>query len=129
MWKKIASIGKYLQSKGIPTETVLYKQPGPGGETWKCNLTDDGSFTVKVLRKKLDFNPTLSLGQFTWLKEIPTKVNCFIWRAEMGKIPSVLGLLSRGVVVGNSLCSHCEEVVECADPTLVGCRYANTVIQ
>ncbi|CAI9269491.1 unnamed protein product [Lactuca saligna] len=107
---------------------MLHKQSGPGGETWRCNLTVDGSFTVNVLRKKLDLNSTLNLDQFTWLREIPIKINCFIWRAKMGKIPSTLGLLSRGVDVEKKLCSHCE-VVECVDHALVGCKYASTVLQ
>lgn len=83
-WKNIASIGKHLQKKDIPIDSVISKEFAPTGTTWKCHLTGDETYSVNVLRKKLDFNLNVNIGRFTWLKEVPIKVNCFIWRAKLG---------------------------------------------
>ncbi|CAI9296435.1 unnamed protein product [Lactuca saligna] len=77
----------------------------------------------------MDFNPNVNIGRFTWLKEVPIKVNCFIWRAKLGKIPSVVGLLSKGVALESPICKQCEDVNECSDHALIGCKYAKMVMQ
>ncbi|CAH1427158.1 unnamed protein product [Lactuca virosa] len=128
VWNNIAGIRKDLVKKNIPVEQVLTKKQDPIRDYWHCSLTSDGSFIVKALRKLWDFSPPIANGKFTWLKEIPIKVMCFIWRARLGKIPSATALSSRGVVLETNLCSHCGTMEESADHALVGCEYARLVL-
>nr|KAJ0185206.1 hypothetical protein LSAT_V11C900459370 [Lactuca sativa] len=68
-------------------------------------------------------------GQISWLKEVPLKVNCFIWRAKMGRIPVAVELAKRGVVLENLTCPMCNEYEEDSNHVLVDCSYARSVCE
>lgn len=92
VWNNIAGIKNDLMKKNIPVCSVLSKRQDPTGEIWKCGLTPDGSYSVCALRKRWDYRPPTIGSNFHWLKEIPLKVSCFIWRAQAGRIPTVTEL-------------------------------------
>lgn len=92
-------------------------------DSWTCNLAPDGHFSTKLIQSKVDLYPSCSLcPRVLWLKTIPIKVTCFIWRASMGHIPSVMALKSRGVSIDFDICGYCNEIVEDSDHILVGCQ-------
>ncbi|CAH1440647.1 unnamed protein product [Lactuca virosa] len=70
----------------------------------------------------------ISGRKFEWIREVPIKVVCFIWRAWLGKIPTKLALVKRGVSVGDIKCSLCDDWEEDSDHVLVGCEYAKEVL-
>ncbi|CAI9263399.1 unnamed protein product [Lactuca saligna] len=129
VWNDIDGIEKDLRKKNIHVKTVLVKRPANNGFTWKCGLTPYGSFTVNALRLKWDYRPPLTNTKFQWIKEIPLKVSCFIWRANLGRIPTTMELVKRGVNIDTSICQMCDEKEESVDHVLVECSYAKMVME
>ncbi|CAH1423694.1 unnamed protein product [Lactuca virosa] len=86
---------------------VLKNQSINGGVDWRCPLTTTGDYQVNALRKKLDNCIQVNIGRFEWVKEVPIKVNTFIWRAKQGRIPTTEALATRGVNVNSTTCCHC----------------------
>lgn len=102
--------------------------PSNREDTWRCVLNSTGSFTVGAIREIIDnYGVTRSSINVQWLKEIPLKVTCFVWRALLGKIPSAEALIRRGVRFDSSICSLCKSNVECYNHILVGCSFAKEV--
>ncbi|GJS51323.1 hypothetical protein Tco_0624685 [Tanacetum coccineum] len=64
--------------------------------TW--SLGPNGTFTVKDARYRIDQNilPTLAHAT-TWDKSIPRKVNVFMWRLSLDRLPHRLNLSSRDI--------------------------------
>nr|KAJ0213850.1 hypothetical protein LSAT_V11C400201520 [Lactuca sativa] len=127
-WKNIVGVCKELRKKNIASEDILCKRTNSAGESWTCRLTSDGIFAVNALRKIWDRSLPISERKFEWIREITVKVVCFIWRAWLGKIPTKLALVKRGVSVGDIKCSLCDEWEEDSDHVLVGCEYATEVL-
>nr|GEW98408.1 RNA-directed DNA polymerase, eukaryota, reverse transcriptase zinc-binding domain protein [Tanacetum cinerariifolium] len=69
-------------------------------ERWFCDLTGDGEFRVKEVRKFIDdlFLPSLS-DPTRWVRSIPFKVNIFTWRARLDCLPTRVNLVRRGVML------------------------------
>lgn len=67
--------------------------------------------------------------KFCCLKEIPLKVNCFIWREKMWRIPVALELSKRGVYLETLTCLMCNEYEEVTDHVLVDCPYSRMVFE
>ncbi|GJZ27081.1 RNA-directed DNA polymerase, eukaryota, reverse transcriptase zinc-binding domain protein [Tanacetum coccineum] len=61
-------------------------------------LSHDGSFTVGDTRKHIDdvILPTLSMATI-WCNILPRKVNIFIWRMRLDRLPHRLNLSRRGL--------------------------------
>ena len=64
----------------------------------RWGLTNDGSFTVGATRKHIDdiILPSLSL-ETSWCSILPRKVNIFIWRMRLDRLPHRLNLSRRGL--------------------------------
>lgn len=107
---------------------MLSKQSVTNGVTWRCGLTPDGSFTVNAFRKRWDYHPLYN-DNFHWLKEIPMKVSCFIWREKLGKIPAALELSKRGVNLDILTCRMYDETKECVNHVIVKCSYATMIME
>ncbi|CAH1444977.1 unnamed protein product [Lactuca virosa] len=129
VWNNIAGIGNDLKKKNIQVQTVLDKRIVNNGVIWRCGLTPDGSFTVNALRSRWDYRTPLTNKNFHWIKEIPLKVSCFIWRAQWGRIPTAKELVKRGVNMENLTCQMCNVKEETADHILVDCAYAKKVME
>ncbi|GKG00075.1 hypothetical protein Tco_0301765, partial [Tanacetum coccineum] len=58
-------------------------------DRWSCDVNGDGMFRVKDIRSSLDdiFLPSLALAT-RWVKYIPIKINIFIWRARLDRLPT-----------------------------------------
>ncbi|GJQ98500.1 RNA-directed DNA polymerase, eukaryota, reverse transcriptase zinc-binding domain protein [Tanacetum coccineum] len=74
--------------------------------TW--SLANDGLFKVGDLRRLIDDHalPTLPT-KTTWDKVLPRKVNIFIWRLKLDKLPHRLNLSSRGIEIPEISCPIC----------------------
>nr|KAJ0215512.1 hypothetical protein LSAT_V11C300129520 [Lactuca sativa] len=129
VWNNIAGIKKALGKKEISIEFVLSKQHTTNGESWRCCLSSTGKYEVHDLRHRWDYTTSVMDGQISWLKEVPLKVNCFIWRAKMGRIPVAVELARRGVVLENLTCPMCNEYEEDSNHVLVDCSYARSVCE
>nr|GEX52610.1 RNA-directed DNA polymerase, eukaryota, reverse transcriptase zinc-binding domain protein [Tanacetum cinerariifolium] len=67
-------------------------------DIWICVLNGEGVYRVKDIRYSLDdlFLPTSDIVT-RWIKVIPIKINVFVWRASLDRLPTRLNLSKRGV--------------------------------
>ncbi|GKF26677.1 RNA-directed DNA polymerase, eukaryota, reverse transcriptase zinc-binding domain protein, partial [Tanacetum coccineum] len=59
-----------------------------------------------------------------WNNMIPIKVNIFLWRLSLNKLPSRMNLDRKGIEVDSLLCPICHEDVETDNHTFFNCDLA-----
>ncbi|GJW15168.1 RNA-directed DNA polymerase, eukaryota [Tanacetum coccineum] len=96
--------------------------------TW--SLGRNGTFTVKDARYRIDQNilPTLA-HTTTWDKSIPRKVNVFMWRLSLDRLPHRLNLSSRGMDIPAISCPSCNANVESANHVFFECDIGNRYVE
>ena len=57
-----------------------------------------------------------------WNPLVPRKVNLFLWRVRIGRIPTQVELDKRGVDLDTLLCPRCGDSIEDIDHALLKCR-------
>nr|GEX95595.1 RNA-directed DNA polymerase, eukaryota [Tanacetum cinerariifolium] len=62
-----------------------------------------------------------------WVKYIPVKVNVFVWRARLDRLPTRGNLVSRGVFLDSSLCPVCGLALEDVQHVFFRCDMAKLV--
>nr|GEU38325.1 myosin heavy chain-related protein [Tanacetum cinerariifolium] len=70
-------------------------------------------FSVASARKHIDVH-ILPRGLSTtrWNKGIPIKVNIFMWRLKLNKLPTLANLVQKGIDINSLLCPICDNYVE-----------------
>ncbi|GJT90952.1 RNA-directed DNA polymerase, eukaryota, reverse transcriptase zinc-binding domain protein [Tanacetum coccineum] len=98
--------------------------------TDKCvwSLAHDGVFSVAALRRRIDDHilPSLDI-KTTWDKTLPRKVNIFMWRLKLDRLPHRLNLSSRGIEIPEISCPSCSGNVESNQHIFFGCDFAKEV--
>ncbi|GKA27837.1 Maf-like protein isoform X2 [Tanacetum coccineum] len=75
-----------------------------GSDSCIWNLSNDDTFSVNKVRKHIDERSLPMLSQSTrWYKMIPKRVNIFMWRMFLDRLPNRLNLSSRGLDVDSFL--------------------------
>nr|GEX38107.1 hypothetical protein [Tanacetum cinerariifolium] len=92
------------------------------------SIANDGVFTVGITRKHLDdhFLPS-SPTSTCWDKTIPRKVNIFLWRLKIDRLPHRLNLSSRGIEISYISCPSCSGYVESSLHIFFECDIANNI--
>nr|GEU43590.1 hypothetical protein [Tanacetum cinerariifolium] len=74
-------------------------------DRWRCDLSGDGDFSVKVIRNYIDdkFMPSHSEPS-RCVRYIPIKINVFAWRARRDCLPTRVNLMRRGVTLDSVNC-------------------------
>ncbi|GKA35549.1 RNA-directed DNA polymerase, eukaryota, reverse transcriptase zinc-binding domain protein [Tanacetum coccineum] len=92
------------------------------------SLSTDGSYSVSFIRKHID-NCMIanSLPSTRWCKIIPRKVNIFMWRLLLDRLPHRLNLSSRGLDIDSILCPVCSEHVESNSHAFFSCSAASNI--
>ncbi|GJS72623.1 RNA-directed DNA polymerase, eukaryota, reverse transcriptase zinc-binding domain protein [Tanacetum coccineum] len=93
------------------------------GWNWELDTT---GYSVASMRMHIDEH-TLN-GTFTstrWLRCIPIKVNVFIWRLRLDKLPTLVNMDRKGIYVDSLLCPICNEHVENVDHLFFSCEMAH----
>ncbi|GJY99451.1 hypothetical protein Tco_0516881 [Tanacetum coccineum] len=115
-WANIVGSSNFLHSKGIILNNSFRFNAGCGTRIhfWKdiwvgeaplsisedtCvwNVGPNGTFTVKDARNIIDQKTLPSLSSTSWDKVIPRKVNIFMWRLSLDRLPYRLNLFLRGM--------------------------------
>ncbi|GJX66824.1 gypsy type transposase [Tanacetum coccineum] len=80
---------------------------------WTWSLDGSKGFFVASVRSMID-SYTLDVGPLAtrWNKNVPIKVNVFLWRLTLNKLPSRMNLDRKGIDVDSLLCPTCQEDVE-----------------
>nr|GEX61859.1 hypothetical protein [Tanacetum cinerariifolium] len=82
-------------------------------DRWVCNISGDGSFSVKAIRNYLDDHFLPSASEPTrWVKSIPLKINVFAWRARCDCLPTRANLVHRGIAMESINCPMCNSFEE-----------------
>ena len=99
-------------------------------DSWRWSLSHKGIFSVKELSNTID-DKCLSLDglvqETRWNKLVPKKVNVFVWRVLLGRLPVRVELDKRGLDMDSLLCPHCDNGVESIDHAFVFCNMASSV--
>ncbi|KAJ0513971.1 putative reverse transcriptase zinc-binding domain-containing protein [Helianthus annuus] len=94
---------------------------------WKQDENRE-EFRVGNLRSELDGISMLpETHVLRWLSRIPKKINCFLWRAVLDRIPTRDALVIRNTHIPSVLCVLCNTRNESMDHLLISCQYAQLV--
>ena len=97
-------------------------------DTCVWSLGSNGTFTVKEARNLIDQKTLPSLApSTTWDKNIPRKVNIFMWRLLLDRLPHRLNLSLRGMDIPAISCSSCNGNVESANHIFFECIIASEI--
>ncbi|GJR61398.1 RNA-directed DNA polymerase, eukaryota, reverse transcriptase zinc-binding domain protein [Tanacetum coccineum] len=94
-------------------------------DTCVWNLGPNGTFTVKEARNIIDQKTFPSLSSTSWDKIIPRKVNIFMWRLSLDRLPHRLNLSLCGMDILAISCSSCNANVESANHIFFECIIAS----
>ncbi|KAI3771839.1 hypothetical protein L6452_03008 [Arctium lappa] len=82
-------------------------------------------FTVCDIKKLIEEGVVADgdhVKETKWLKEVPKKVNIFMWRARLGRLPCKEVLDKIGMDLPSILCPRCQKMVETVNHALVECE-------
>ncbi|GJS99976.1 RNA-directed DNA polymerase, eukaryota [Tanacetum coccineum] len=88
----------------------------------------DGPYSVSNIRKHIDdvMLPN-NLPCTRWFKVIPKKINIFMWRFFMDRLPHRLNLSKRGLDIESILCPSCNRHVESDNHVFFSCDAALSI--
>nr|GEV94969.1 hypothetical protein [Tanacetum cinerariifolium] len=90
---------------------------------WRPNYTV--GYTVASARALIDESILETDHVATrWNRNIPIKVNIFLWRLNLNKLPTRVNLERKGFVIGSSLCPLCHLDVKTANHLFFNCELA-----
>lgn len=124
VWNNIANVSKELIKHDISVNQVITKKSTLYRSSWIYELTSDGRYATYALRNRLENHQPVDSGKFTWVKDIPIKIVCFILRAKMGCIPSAKALSNCGVTIDSKFCKYCGLADESVYHVLVSCSFS-----
>ncbi|GJQ99216.1 RNA-directed DNA polymerase, eukaryota, reverse transcriptase zinc-binding domain protein [Tanacetum coccineum] len=97
-------------------------------DSWRWNMENDGIFTVHETRSHIDACMLPSISPCTaWLKVLPRKVNVFIWRFILDRLPTRLNLSLRGIEIPSIECPICNSGMESIDHIFFDCEVASNI--
>ncbi|XP_076935361.1 uncharacterized protein LOC143601986 [Bidens hawaiensis] len=89
---------------------------------WKESDGTCSNYVVKSLWWELDNADQQVQNSTFWLKWLPIKINCFIWRLLLDRIATKHILSTRDINVGDLCCAVCGSVPETTQHLFVHCK-------
>ena len=100
-------------------------QVGSSSDSCIWEISEDGNFSVGSTRRHIDDYYLPSMEPSTrWHKVLPRKVNVFIWRLILDRLPHRLNLSLRGMEIQDIACPICACNVESNDHIFFSCDMA-----
>nr|GFB02688.1 hypothetical protein [Tanacetum cinerariifolium] len=97
-------------------------------DSWSWKISNDDSFSVQATRSHIDNCLLPSLHPNTrWLKFLPHKVNIFIWRLILDRLPTCLNLSLRGIDIPSIACTTCNTAMETNEHVFFECDTASNI--
>nr|GEW67511.1 hypothetical protein [Tanacetum cinerariifolium] len=82
-------------------------------DSWLWSLDVSKGFSVASVQSMMDsYTPDVGPLATRWKKNVPIKVNIFLWRLTLNKLPFRMNLDRKGIDVDSLLCPTCQEDVE-----------------
>ncbi|GKC54112.1 reverse transcriptase domain, reverse transcriptase zinc-binding domain protein [Tanacetum coccineum] len=98
------------------------------GDSCVSSLSHDGGFSVSNVRKHIDDCVLPNLLQCIRLYNfLPRKVNIFMWRLSLHRLPRRFNLSSRGLDIVSIMCTVCNRHVESNIHVFFSCDTTSTV--
>ncbi|XP_071704376.1 uncharacterized protein [Rutidosis leptorrhynchoides] len=89
------------------------------------SLSNEGVYTVRDIRALIDISILPGSHLVTrWVKQLPRKINVFIWRVAWNTLPTRLNFSARGMDIEDIGFPLCDYNVESLDHLLFGCVMA-----
>ncbi|XP_071704148.1 uncharacterized protein [Rutidosis leptorrhynchoides] len=92
------------------------------GDSWNWVNSSSNSYSVsqaRILIASSNYVP-YSVGS-RWCSNIPIKVNIFIWRLNLNRLPTLSNLESRNILVDRDCCALCDVSEEDRDHLFIRC--------
>ncbi|GJW19403.1 RNA-directed DNA polymerase, eukaryota, reverse transcriptase zinc-binding domain protein [Tanacetum coccineum] len=94
-------------------------------DSWQWLLGKNGVFTVGETRKHIDRSILPVLDTRTrWSKFLPRRINVFMWRLALDRLPHRFNLSRRGFDIDSILCPLCSRAAETKDHLFSFCEIA-----
>ncbi|XP_071739482.1 uncharacterized protein [Rutidosis leptorrhynchoides] len=96
-----------------------------GSDAWVWSLSNNVGYSVSDTRSHVDEHvlPS-SLVHTMWLKQIPRKINIFIWRLSLDRLPTRFNLSRRGVEIESTGCPSCNYGSDTIQHVMFACDVA-----
>ncbi|GJY16956.1 RNA-directed DNA polymerase, eukaryota, partial [Tanacetum coccineum] len=119
-WGAILSSVKRLKQYGIDLLDLCTRKTGNGALT---SFWNDSCFTIASVRTLIDANTLVVDSNATrWIRCVPIKINIFLWRLVLNKLPTRVNLERKGIDVDSTLCHICGEDVETVNHIFFSCE-------
>nr|GEV88765.1 RNA-directed DNA polymerase, eukaryota, reverse transcriptase zinc-binding domain protein [Tanacetum cinerariifolium] len=107
-WNRHDLGGRYADSLNLLLAEIGNANVGTCDDSWHWNLSINGMFTVEVTWKHIDDFILPSMSPSTrWNNSLPQKVNIFVWRLLLDRLPHRVNLSSRGLEISSIVFQVC----------------------
>ncbi|GJU91365.1 RNA-directed DNA polymerase, eukaryota [Tanacetum coccineum] len=94
-------------------------------DSWQWLVGKNGVFTVGETRKHIDsFILSVLDTRTTWSKFLPRRINVFMWRLALDRLPHIFHLSRRGFDIDSILCQLCSRAAKTKDHFFSFCEIA-----
>ncbi|GJW27979.1 RNA-directed DNA polymerase, eukaryota, reverse transcriptase zinc-binding domain protein [Tanacetum coccineum] len=94
-------------------------------DSWVWSLNASIGYIVASIRSLIDDNSLVVDSNATrWNHNIPIKINVFLWRVALNKLPTRVNLDRKGIDIESTLCRICCEDVETVNHIFFSCEMA-----
>ncbi|GJT84737.1 RNA-directed DNA polymerase, eukaryota [Tanacetum coccineum] len=94
-------------------------------DRWVWLLDSSGEYSVSSTRTYIDDFLLPTVGSPTrWVKVVPIKINIFVWKVSLDKLPSRFNLSLRGIDTPSIMCPICNLAGESSSHLLFSCSMA-----
>ncbi|PWA54547.1 Lipase, GDSL [Artemisia annua] len=97
---------------------------------WRWLLDSYNSFSVKQISRLIDDVTLGNIGNgktHDWNPVLPKKINVFVWRLALNRLPLLTNLVDKGLDIPSILCPICGDVPETLDHAFLHCPKANLI--
>lgn len=113
-----------------------YNFNGRTEDKWLWKFAKDGNYSVRdgynqVMREKVSGSGLLKVwSKLVWNRWAPTKINCFMWRLVLDRLPTRPNLMKRNILCQEEAvsCVLCEDgVEESVEHLFFQCKFASYI--
>ncbi|GKE47580.1 RNA-directed DNA polymerase, eukaryota, reverse transcriptase zinc-binding domain protein [Tanacetum coccineum] len=127
-WRRLVTFRRTEEMLRTLTNELRHTTLSSEPDSCMWSLSDDGLFSVAVTRRHIDqvILPSVNIAT-RWNNVLPKKVNIFIWRLRLDRLPHRLNLSKRGLEIDFISCPICNNHVESNNHIFFSCDVASSV--
>ncbi|GKA19294.1 RNA-directed DNA polymerase, eukaryota, reverse transcriptase zinc-binding domain protein [Tanacetum coccineum] len=127
-WRRPITYGRTSDLLHILMHELRHVALSANSDSWTWSVGVDGVFSVAATRLPIDHSilPSSTI-ETRWNKGLPKKVNIFIWRLHLDRLPTRLNLSKRGLEIDSILSPIRNANVESNDHIFFNCEVSSSV--